>query len=141
MSLHKLGGANMKVEYTIGEWATAPVGGLLVFDTKEAAEQLVEAMHSAAWLGEYYRDLHIFRCLCWERCILPSQRLYTVSGNIQGLIRRKEDAAMKTIWGGYTAGLSDINIKFASWPTGTKAYKYVKLFGESITKNSPITLC
>jgi hypothetical protein len=105
--------------YQVGEWATAPIGGLLAFDTLERARLFLE--------GRSY--WHIFEAEAEDPvdlphlCLLPFLlnraeyvcAVWTIPE--KELLRKQEEHAVPI------AGLS-------VWPSGTLAFKRVKLLEE-----------
>jgi hypothetical protein len=103
------------VEYRPGEWAEAPVGGLLVFEEYQQADLLLGALYVAT------RDeFEIWRCEASERVRLPEFSLTrTDFRDLVELLWASEDvrAIRHQIW--------PARLEF--WPEGTQAYRRVKL--------------
>ena len=87
------------VQYKVGEFVTAPIGGLLVFRKVEDAKQFAT---------QYNR--RVYKVTCKGRIPLPFSRCYL----------NDSPECFKQIWGKKTSGK-------LSWPTGTQAFKQVKL--------------
>lgn len=101
-------GPCMMVNYQEGKWITATIGGLLVFNTRR------EAYDYACG-----KDI-IYRCECKEPVQLPPWGL-----DITYLTKRNA----KTLWNPNTQRrvLDWHPNKVSCWPTGTQAFKRIKL--------------
>jgi hypothetical protein len=103
------------VEYRPGEWAEAPVGGLLVFEQYQQADLLLGALYVATGA-----EFEIWRCEASERVRLPEFSVNrTDIKEVVELLWGSEDvrAIRHRIW--------PARLEF--WPEGTRAYRRVKL--------------
>jgi hypothetical protein len=93
---------SLRMGYNIGEETHAPVGGCLVFKTREAA---------IAALAIIYIDAAILKCEVREQVKLPTWRANTTADRIR----------LENVWNrpNPIGNLPD-------WPPGTEAWKVVK---------------
>ena len=103
------------VEYRPGEWAEAPVGGLLVFEEYQQADLLLRALYVATGA-----EFEIWRCEASERVRLPEFSLTrTDFRDLVELLWDSEDvrAIRHQLW--------PARLEF--WPEATQAYRRVKI--------------
>jgi hypothetical protein len=100
-SSHAVG--DLRVEYQIGKWASAPIGGLLVFASEK---------HANAFNRE--NKLLIFRCEVLEPVKLPAQRA-SVFDLMEAIVVWRKTPRHHGQRG---------------WPLGSKSFRLVKLVSE-----------
>jgi len=94
-----------RVEYRLGEWAAAPVGGLLVFGSEPSATSF------ALQLMESCYPVEVYKAECEDMVPLPECRAFDPADT---------DTVYKVWHGGEV-------VDFGLWPEGTEAYRRVRL--------------
>lgn len=95
----------LQIQYSTQKWATAPIGGLFVFKTAWDAKKFV---------GGEAAKYRIFKCRVGEPVKLPGDRLSNPS----------------MLWAAVYAWRSPRPKYRRVWPTGSEAYRLVKLLEE-----------
>jgi hypothetical protein len=98
------------VDYPPLEWATAPIGGLLVFDTMKAALDFAKQNCDSQKV--------LYKCAVRDEVKLP------------GAGPRFCVHTIKNLWAGEHVGEAEIGIEALfgrQWPAGTRAFKQVML--------------
>ncbi len=102
----------LEVQYQVGEFATAPVGGLLCFVELEHAKVFQQYCNSVLAHVKVGRSFQVFRCEAEEPVTLPPHKADC-----------KARYCIEECWAGKYDGLEDMR----PWPPGTVAFKRVKL--------------
>lgn len=104
-------GSKYSVEYKVGVWCMAPIGGLLCMDNLEDAMRFMRRASAVGTLGSV---TELWLCEVADKVELPP-----------GHFGPTNTSAIKSLWGGaYTTSMQQIMVK---WPAGTCAFKRVKL--------------
>jgi len=105
----------LMVRYKPGEWVEAPVGGLLVFSNWASADGFACGLHAKT-----YKAYEVWQCEAENEVQLPDLRVvYTDFTN-----------AVRWLWSQVSLRplLDEINLRgFEPWPTGTLAFRRVRL--------------
>ena len=103
------------VEYKPGEWAEAPVGGLLVFSSRASADGFAQRLRAKT-----HNRYEVWECEAEESVLLPGLRVACTD-----MVN-----AVKWLWGHPCLRPVADEIRlggFGSWPTGTWAFRRVRL--------------
>jgi hypothetical protein len=103
------------IEYQPGKWVRAKIGGILVFSTKKAAFKSLNLLNFEA-------NLELWACYTKHPVKLPKHRLVVTH----------DPNCVKALWAGNFENLQPWEYRIwypylSYWPSGTKAYREVKL--------------